>query len=97
MKTLKIPLIVHLISSIGLTVWAAVSKLKHSEYSNSLLTFALIVYGILIIRAVLEALSNRIIPRSEKLLWVLLILIGGYIGILLFLLIGKKESYRNSV
>lgn len=85
------PLIVHLLTSAGLTIWAAVSKLKHSEYSHSLLTFVLIVYGVLIIRAILEISSNRIITRSEKILWILLVLFGGYISILLFQLLGKKE------
>ncbi len=91
MKNLKSLLFILVILSALTTMVAAYLTLIHSDIRGTFLTIALSMYGALFLLAFIDILSSRIYSTKEKALWTLAVLFGNSLGVLMYLLVGRKQ------
>lgn len=91
MKSIKGLLLILVVLSALTTMVAAYLKLIHSDIGGTFLTIALLMYGALFLLALIDILSSRIYSAKEKVLWTLAVLFGNALGVLIYLLVGRKQ------
>ncbi len=84
-----------LISSFVIVVFAAWAKLTHAVYAENIMTLAFVTYGALIVLMINKILSSFVLNGREKLLWILITLLGGYLGIALYLLMVEEKKVHG--
>ena len=92
MKNLKTPLLILVVLSALTTMVAAYLTVLQSEMRSTFFTIALFIYGALFLLALFDILSSRIYSAKEKLLWTLAVLFGNVLGVLLYILVGRKQA-----
>lgn len=95
MKTLKMPLILFFLLTIGVTIITAALSVNQHDYNDILFIMALCLNGVFIILTILEILNSKIFNGNEKALWVVIVLFLNIIGAVLYLIIGRKQ-FTNS-
>lgn len=91
MKSLKTPLLILAVLSSLTIMVAAYLKLIHSNIQDTFITVAFIIYATLFLLALFDIFSSRIYSAKEKALWTMVVLFGNFIGVLLYILLGRKQ------
>ncbi len=92
MRNLRTPLLILVVLSALTTMVAAYLTVLQSEMRSTFFTIALFIYGALFLLALFDILSSRIYSGKEKLLWTLAVLFGNVLGVLLYILVGRKQA-----
>ncbi|MDN3676317.1 hypothetical protein QWY90_03215 [Flavobacterium paronense] len=79
------------ISAFIVTIIAALLKINHIDYANTLLVVGLLLLTTFMILAIIEVTNSNKIDSSEKLLWVFGFLFFGTIVGFIYLLSARKR------
>lgn len=94
MRNIRSLLIALLILSFVVTIIAAsLTVMTTSRGVRSIFyTIALCCYTVLLILVVFDIVRSKTLNINEKFLWCFAALLGGALGVLIYLLVGKKEQ-----
>lgn len=79
------------ISSTILIVFAAWAKLTHARFAGNAMILALVSYGSLVLLMINKVLSSAVLNSTEKLWWVVIFILGGYLGMALYFLSAERQ------
>ena len=92
MKVNKKLLISLLLVSFSATVAGAYSVLRHDVFGDWILTVALILNVLTVLLSFLDILGSGLHSKSEKVIWSVAVLLGGLLGVCLYLFLGNGEA-----
>lgn len=96
MKNSKnILLIFIILTAVSTVVAASLTVMTQSSIRSTFYTIALCMYAALALLAIFDIVNSRYFTSREKLLWSLVVLFGNILGVLVYILIGKKEIAKQ--
>lgn len=91
MKKRSVLFWIGLLSLLGLLV-GAWKKIVHRPYADLTLTIALLLFGLVWIMTIWDVLHQTFYRRTEKIIWLLLVLLFPAIGSLIYLAMKKEVT-----